>query len=404
VAGQLRAGKAVDVAELVNTAGVVAAETVVKRDGRIFLSADSGTMTLTGQASATSADQDAAGTISLHGQGNTTVGSAATVAAGREGYIELDSGRDLQVNGTVSAGSETSPVTGTVRMTSQESTTIGGSVLGDTTVRALRDFHVTGTIRAPGTDEGSRGGSILLYAGLAGDVRGGTLDTTARGTTAAGGQINIITALSGLTLENATLRATGPQPGRVLCNVNQLTELGTNAINPGMIRQDRVDELTINGSNLTGGLDFIGVANRRIVVTGGATIDTRILTGSTPTGNSGRIFLQAGTVDVGAGSSLLTDAGASLRGGDITILTTANYKDNPSVPCLHIGDNATLAAGSGTVTLSSVAINPNVAAWFYQNYGANIQIDRATISGNVVDISALASSTSKLELTFSPDH
>jgi hypothetical protein len=84
VAGQLRAGKAVDVAELVNTAGVVAAETVVKRDGRIFLSADSGTMTLTGQASATSADQDAAGTISLHGQGNTTVGSAATVAAGRD--------------------------------------------------------------------------------------------------------------------------------------------------------------------------------------------------------------------------------------------------------------------------------------------------------------------------------
>jgi filamentous hemagglutinin family protein len=405
VAGQLRAGKAVDVDQLVNTAGVVAAETVVKRDGRIFLSADSGTMTLTGDATATSADQDAAGTIALRGQGNTTVAAGAAVAAGQEGYIELDSGRDLLVNGTVSAGSETSPVTGAVRMTSQESTSIGGHVLGDTTVLALRDFHVTGTIRAPGADQGPRGGSVLLYAGRAGDIRGGTIDTSARGLTSTGGQINIITAVSGLTLENATLRATGPQPGRVLCNVAQLTDLGGNTINPAMIRQDRLDELAIDGSNLTSGLDFIGVANKRIVITAGSTIDTRVVDGShNPIAGSGRIFLQAGTVDVGAGSSLLTGAGESLPGGDITILTTANFKDNPSMPNLHIGDNATLAAGSGTVSLLSVAVNPNVAVWFYQNYGANIQIDKATISGNVVSISALASSTSKLDLTFSPEH
>ena len=248
-------------------------------------------------------------------------------------------------------------------------------------------------------------GSVLLYGGNAGTVKGGTIDTTARGSTAAGGQINIVTAQSGLTLENATLRASGPQPGRILVNVPTLTTLGTNTIDPTLTRQQRVDELTIDGSNLTSGLDFIGVANKKITITSGTTVDTRAVdAGGNPIGNSGRVFLQAGTVGVGANSRILTDAGASLSGGDITILTTANNKDAPSIPNLHVADNATISAGSGTVSLLSYAINPNVAAWFYQNYGSNIEIDKAQISGNIVEITALASSTSKLDLKFTPDH
>ena len=405
VAGQIRAGKAVDVQQLVNTAGIDPAQTVVKRDGRVFLSADSGDLTVAGQVTTTDSAQDAAGVISLRGQGNTTIASGATVEAGKEGSIELDSGSDLKIEGTVAAGSETSDTTGSIRMTSQGSTSIAGQVLGDTTVQALRDFEVTGTIRAPGATQGSRGGSVLLYGSLAGKIDGGTIDVNARGTTAAGGQINLITGQSALTLNNATLHATGPQAGRILVNVPELVTTGTNYFDLVLTQQTRQDILTIDGSNLTSGLDFIAVANKKIIVSSGATVDTRLFDNSgNTTGNSGTVFFQAGVIDIGSGSSILTDGGTSYLGGDITMIATANSKDYAGAACLHVGDNALLSAGSGTVSLLNYAVNPNVAAWFYQNYAANIQIDKARIYGNVVDITALASSTSKLDLTFSSEH
>ena len=414
----------------VNTEGLQTGTSVAVVDGGITIRA-SGNATVAGLADASSAQTGGrGGQVSVAAEGTVTLAATGRMLAdgasdgGDGGRIDVASGANLQVDGTISASGQSADATAHK----------GGSV----TLQSDQDLTIadTATISVAGADQGGDGGELLLDATGTTTVSGSALLDASAGSTGDGGTLE--TTGNDLTLAglNADLSAgTGGEDGQFLVgNANVTMESTAYYTNGGDVLINAGDSVTIdagatiNTRRIDGSKTAVNIgpasqlADNPAGLADAASADLYTVASE---GDSGSVTLQAPNITVKDGAKILTFATDGYNAGDITLTSGDNFTCNicqstsPGDYFTSVGnvtnsvrvaqtadvsinvENGALidaryveragytgtAGTAGDVTLKARASDVQIAGW--SDAAANVTVNGA-IKGGTIDISAEA--------------
>lgn len=239
------------------------------------------------------------------------------------------------------------------------------------------DVAVSGTMAAPG-GSGVRGGDIAIRAG--GDVElkdGALIAARGSGDASAGGTVNVWAGRDAVARSGALVDASAGSSGdggAIEFSAHRTVELaggefraeGAGGGRNGSVLIDPTD-VVISANYYAGGADYTIAADNSITVNTGIVVSTRNVAGGAGTnqetaasvGDSGDLTLRAGRIVLENGSKLLAHADGGYAPGDVTLSATRNGGGEATISV----DRATITGGSVSLTAAASYDDSTLTSW-----------------------------------------